>query len=266
MTDLIAPTAGDGKTVQVDDIQMYVDDHGQGAPVFLLHGGIMDHQSWGNQIPELAKHFRVISPDTRGHGRTSDSDKALTYQQFADDVVVLMHQLDIPKAHFVGFSDGGDTALLLGMQHPELVDRIVLIGTPYNTSNYPEGTTDHFGSITPDELYEMVGRDSHFGEVMAKAERLYPSAEAWNAFWGKLVNGLWSREPNFELRQLADVTAPTLVLHAENEHFYGREHSVDMAETLPNGTLGDIPDATHTSPQENPAAVNAAILNFLGAS
>lgn len=259
----VAPTSGAGSTLKIDDIEIYYDDQGSGDVVVLLHGGIMDHQSWGNQIPELAEHFRVISPDTRAHGRTADSDRPLTYRQFVADTVGLLAELGIEKASFVGFSDGGCSGLILGAEYPDLVERLVLIGTPYSTSNYHEGTTDLFATITPEQLYGMVGEESEFGEVVRKAEALYPSSEAWLAFWKKLVNGLWATEPDISLSTVGKITAPTLLLHAENEQFFDRKFSEEIAAAIPGARLETVPNATHTSPQENPEAVNAAIIDFL---
>jgi pimeloyl-ACP methyl ester carboxylesterase len=178
--DLVAPTSSAGKRVKVNGIDMYYEEHGTGTPVLLLHGGIVDHQSWGNQIPELAKHFRVLAPDTRAHGRSSDTGRPLSYELFAADAVAFLSELGIDKAHVVGFSDGGGTGLLLGIEHPELIGRLVCIGTPYHTSNYREGIVDLFAKIRPETLYRMVGPESL--EVMKKAEALYPDRDCWLAF------------------------------------------------------------------------------------
>ncbi|MCW2641701.1 MAG: oxidoreductase [Dactylosporangium sp.] len=87
-----------------------------------------------------------------------------SYELFAEDAVAFLGELGIDKAHVVGFGDGGCTGLLLGIEHPELVGRLVCIGTPYNTSNYREGIVDLFAKITPETLYRMVGPE--FLEVM----------------------------------------------------------------------------------------------------
>lgn len=265
MTDQhVALTVGDGLTVAVNDISLYYEDQGSGDAIVLLHGGLVDHEYWGSQIAELAKHHRVLSPDTRGHGRSTDSDKPLSYAQFADDTVAFLREIGIARANFVGHSDGGCTSLVIGAQHPELVEKLVLIGTPYNISNYHEGTAELFATMTPEQMYEMVGGvESPDGEVIKRAQDFYPTDEAWRTFWKKLVNDLWSAEPDFTLDDLAAIQAPTLILHAENEEFYDIEHSEAMARAIPNATLEVVPGATHGSPQENPAAVNAAILAFL---
>ena len=116
--------------VNIGDIRMYYAMFGTGEPVILLHGGMTDHSSWFFQIKELAKHFRIITPDTRAHGRTTDSDKPLSYQLFASDITQLMEKLGIKKASFIGWSDGGCTSLVLALKCPELVNKLILIGTP----------------------------------------------------------------------------------------------------------------------------------------
>jgi pimeloyl-ACP methyl ester carboxylesterase len=257
----MAPTSNAGKRVKVNGIDMYYEEQGTGAPVVLLHGGIVDHRSWRNQIPVLAEHFRVLAPDTRAHGRSTDTGQPLSYELFAEDVVAFLGELGIDKVHIIGFSDGGSTGLLLGAEQPDLVDRLVCIGTPYNTSNYREGIVDLFVKITPETLYRMVG--SEYREAMKMAEALYPDRESWLAFWGRLVNGLWTRQPDMPLERLTDVRVPTLVLHAENEQFYFKEHSEDMARTIPDARLEVVAGATHASPQERPNEVNAAIMRFL---
>lgn len=184
-----------------------------------------------------------------------------SYELFAEDAVAFLGELGIDKAHVVGFGDGGCTGLLLGIEHPELVGRLVCIGTPYNTSNYREGIVDLFAKITPETLYRMVGPE--FLEVMKKAEALYPDQDSWLALWHRVVNVLWTHQPDIPLERLAGVPVPTLVLHAENEQFYAKEHSADMARTIPDARLEVVPGAAHASPQEQPSEVNAAIVRFL---
>nr|WP_240942446.1 alpha/beta hydrolase [Planosporangium thailandense] len=240
---------------------MYYEERGTGAPVLLLHGGIVDHRSWRFQIRELAQHFRVLAPDTRAHGRSTDTGQPLSYELFAADVVAFLRALGIDRTHIVGFSDGGATGLLLGAEQPALVDQLVCISSPYHTSNYREGIIEFLAKITPETLYRTVGPE--YRTAMTMAEALHPNRESWLAFWRRVVNGLWTRQPDMPLDRLADVRVPTLVLHAEHEQFYAREHSEEMARTIPDARLEIIAGATHAAPLERPNEVNAAILRFL---
>ncbi|WP_120003910.1 alpha/beta fold hydrolase [Nesterenkonia muleiensis] len=263
MEELIRPTRGQGRVIDIDDISVYLEEHGEGPPVLLLHGGLIDHQSWGNQIPALAEMFRVISPDTRAHGRSSDSEKPLSYQRFADDAAELLAALGAAKAHIVGFSDGGCTGLLLALRHPELVDRLVLLGTPYHTSNYCEGVIEAYKTLTPEVYRSTADLHSHVGEAVSKAKRRFADARAWERFFIKLVTQVWLTQPTLVLEDLKRIEAPTLVLHGEKEEYISREASEEMARTIPEASLRFIPGASHMSAQESPEAVNAAILSFL---
>jgi pimeloyl-ACP methyl ester carboxylesterase len=261
MISLVRATSGAGRRVAVNGVDIYFEECGAGDVILLLHGGIMDHQSWGNQIPALSMHFRVIAPDTRGHGRSSDSDDPFTFHQFADDMAGLLRQLNVSRADVVGFSDGGATALVLAMRYPELVERVVLLGTPYSITNYPPGTLDFLAAATLEALHPLMS--PAFREVVEKAQSVYPSVTAFDRFWQKLVNDLWLREPSLSLGGLSGIKAPTLILHSENEHFFEFTHSEDMRRAIPGATLKVISGATHTAAQEEPAQVNALILDFL---
>lgn len=262
MPDLIAPTSGTGRREALDGMTLYLEDQGHGYPVLLLHGGIMDHQSWGNQISEFAQYFRVLAPDTRGHGRSTDSVEPFSYSLFAEDVVQLLQRLGIGETHVVGFSDGACTGMVLAMRYPSIVKNLVVIGTTYNVARYPPGTTEQFASLTPKLLYDSV--PAAFAEVMRKARRLYPDLKSWNAFFHKLVQDMWTREPAFTLEQLSSISAPTLILFAENEPYYSLDDARQMANAIPEGELAVIPGAGHTSPQENSSVVNGSVLRFLG--
>ena len=259
--DLVKPTSGKGRYANANGIRLYYEEVGAGPSVLLLHGGIMDHQSWGNQIPTLSQGFRVIAPDTRGHGRSGDDSEPFSYSLFADDFAALCQELRIARTHVVGFSDGGCTGLILARRYPNLVARMVLIGTPYNTSNYYPGRVDGFAALTPESLLQSVGPE--FAEVVCKAEAQCRDGAAWRAFFDKLVHGMWTTEPSLKLADLSDVAAPTLVLHAEREQSFALEHSEAIAATVQHGELVVVPDATHTAPQEAPEFVNDAIMRFL---
>lgn len=248
-----------GTYLELDDVKLYYEVYGKGEPLLLLHGGIVDNRSWKFQIPELAKHFQVIAPDTRAHGRSTDSDKPLSYALFASDWVQLLKHLGIAKAHIVGWSDGGCTGLALGINHPEVVKSLVLIGTPYNISNYHDGILKLFEKITP-ESFEA-------SEDPFNAKKMYqevaPDPDYWPVLVKKLVNDMFTRDPNFTLDQLKTIQAPSLVMIGDKEQYYPLKHAEDMTMAIPNAELAVIPDATHMVAWEKPEEVNKAILDFL---
>jgi len=245
--------------VDIGDIKMFYGSYGTGEPVFLLHGGIVSHTSWFFQIPPLSKHYQIIAPDTRAHGKSTDSDKPLSYELFASDVIKLMEKLDIKKASFIGASDGGCISLALGLKYPDVVNKLVLIGTSYNISNYHEGTLDNFKNYNPNEELPK-----EFALLKQMYEKEAPDPAYWSTLIKKLVQDLYLREPNFTLDQLKTINNPTLIIIGENDQFIPVACNQEMVDVMPNARLEVIQDATHLVPFEKPKQINKIILDFLG--
>lgn len=100
-------------------------DEGSGPTLVLLHGGYLDHGMWEQQIAAFARHHRVIAPDARGHGASSN---AATPFRHTDDLAALLHHLDAAPAVLVGVSMGGATAVDTALEHPRLVRAVVITG------------------------------------------------------------------------------------------------------------------------------------------
>ena len=120
----------------VNDIQMYYEVHGEGTPLVLLHGGYVDSDMWTVPTHILAKSYQVIEIDSRGHGRSTDGDVAITYELMADDTLKLLDQLNINNAHFAGWSDGAVIAAYIAAYQPERVNKLVLIGAAFGGDTY----------------------------------------------------------------------------------------------------------------------------------
>ncbi len=112
---------------EVNGIKMYYEIYGQGKPLVLIHGGGSTIQTtFGRVIPMFAQHRQLICVELQAHGRTSYRDKYLSFEQDADDVITLLKNLNISKADFFGFSNGGTTTIQIAIRHPEIVNKIIL--------------------------------------------------------------------------------------------------------------------------------------------
>lgn len=257
--DLIAPIPMPVRELDLGTHRLAYADLGTGDPVIFLHGGLMDHQSWGGQLG-LADDFRLVLPDTRGHGRSTGANLPATYSAFADDVLALMDRLGLERAALVGFSDGGCSALHVALKSPGRVAALVLIGTPYSLTGYNPGVVDRMRDMTPEDLDRGAG--PLLKELIGKM-RAHMTAGEWAAYWRRVVKGLWLSEPDFPLSAFADLPVPTLILHGEDERSVSRRSSEELAATIPDGTVIFVPGASHPAAQENPGFVNDAIVRFL---
>ena len=121
------------------DIELYYTEKGKGEPLLLLHGNGDSGEYFSNQIDVFAKSYHVYAIDTRGHGKSPRGTAPFTIRQFADDLRDFMDGLGIEKAHILGFSDGGNIAMIFAMKYPERVDRLILNGANLNAKGVKRG-------------------------------------------------------------------------------------------------------------------------------
>ena len=110
------------------DVELHYREQGSGETLILLHGNGEDGSYFEHQMSAFAPRFRVIALDTRGHGKSPRGKAPFTIRQFADDLLEFMDERGIERAHLLGFSDGGNIALVFALAHPERVGKLVLNG------------------------------------------------------------------------------------------------------------------------------------------
>jgi len=124
---------------EVNGLNMYFEIYGEGKPLVLIHGGGSTIQtSFEKVIPPLSNNRQVIGIELQAHGRTNDRHGDLTFEQDADDIATLLRNLNISKADFFGFNNGGTTVLQLAIRHPEVVDHIILGSALFKRNGVPE--------------------------------------------------------------------------------------------------------------------------------
>ena len=123
----------------VNGIKLYHEIYGRGQPLVLIHGGLTTIGEMQGWVQPLAKTWQVIAVEMQGHGRTTDTDRPMSFTAMGDEIAPLLEYLKIPKADLVGNSFGGASAIRAAIQHPEKVRRLVVISSPYAKSGwYPE--------------------------------------------------------------------------------------------------------------------------------
>jgi pimeloyl-ACP methyl ester carboxylesterase len=241
--------------VDVGGIHTYYEAVGDGPPLLLLHGGLMSGADYPDQVAALSGRFRVVAPDRRGHGHTADVEGPITYELMAADTLALMDALGIDRAHVVGHSDGANIGMLLGIGHPERVDRLVLISGNFR-----------FDGLRLDVLDWMVtSPDADWADEEAGWRRFTPDpAEHWPVVLEKLRH-LFVSAPTMTDADLARITAPTLVIGADRD-LVALEHFAAQFRAIPGAQLAIVPGTSHFLTRERPDLVNELILGFLPAA
>jgi pimeloyl-ACP methyl ester carboxylesterase len=123
-----------GHYVPANGLEIYYEEYGSGEPLILLHGGTVTSQMWQPHIPFFTEHFRVIAPDSRGHGHTNNPIGELSYRMMADDVAAFIQALDLKKPLIFGYSDGGQIALEVGIRYTNLTKALIVGAAWYKFS------------------------------------------------------------------------------------------------------------------------------------
>ena len=244
----------DSGMISHEGAQIYYAAYGQGEPLLLLHGGLSNKLSWFSQLPWLVTSGRrVILIDTRGHGDSTVGHAPLSYEIFAADVLLVLDKLDIPRTDMVGWSDGGIIALLLGLEAPQRVGKIVAISANF----HPSGLVDDNGP--PDQ------RLNTFTDIFL-SDRLrswWSGAGDHHASLAVELNALWHSSPQWRHTHLQAISSPTLVITGEHD-LIDLPHSGELAQMLANGKIEVVLGAGHASAITHAAQVNRLIGEFLG--
>ena len=139
-----------GEYVDIGGVNTWYDEEGTGEPLVLLHGGLCTNETWAAQMPVFAERFHVVAPERRGHGHTADVPGPLTFADMATDTIGFLDRIVGGPAHLVGWSDGGIVGLLVAIERPDLVRKLVVIGANYDTAGIAPEAEDMAANMAPD--------------------------------------------------------------------------------------------------------------------
>jgi 3-oxoadipate enol-lactonase len=248
------------------------DSETPGEAVLLSHAIGMDRRMWDGLVPVLQERFRVIVPDSRGHGLSPVPPRPYSLDAMADDARDLLDHLGIAKAHWVGLSMGGMVGMAFALRHPARLGRLVLANT---TSTYgPEGPKNWDARIAAIEKggLESIGdmvMQRYFSEGFRAREPQFV-ADTRARFLETAPQGYLGccdaiRELDFS-RDLGRIRAATLVIAGEEDIGTPVAMSEAIAKGIPGARLAVIPHAAHLSALEKPAQFARLVGDFLAAS
>jgi pimeloyl-ACP methyl ester carboxylesterase len=226
-----AQAAGTGRRVQVNGMQMYYEVSGPaaGEPLIVLHGAYMNIPSMGAIIPRLAKTRRVYALEFQGHGRTTDIDRPITYQNLADDVAAFMDAIGLKQADVFGYSMGAGGALQLAIRHPQKVNKLALASVAYDLSGWQPAFTAFIPQMTVEMIVAMP--------FAAEYRKLAPNPDGFPELARKLI--ALEHEPMAWEADVRALKAPILIITGDAD-VATLEHAVAMFRLLGGGGMGDM--------------------------
>ena len=230
-----------GKYANVNGIKIYYEEYGEGEPLLLLHGNSSSISLFEKQIPEFRKQYRVIAVDTRGQGKSSEDGKTYTYDLFADDMNALLDYLRLDSVNIVGWSDGGNTGLLMAMKYPKKVKKLVTMGANVFIN---KTVVDKWVFKELNKQVKELKNDTTQGAL----NRL------------RLINLLLT-EPQHSFNELKSIHCPVLVVAGEKD-IIKEEHTKNIAANISKSTLIIAAKETHYFPSENSKEFNRLVIDF----
>ena len=229
------PALAQSSTVDVDGATIAYDVVGEGPPLLLLHyfGGCAE--SWRPHVADLARHYRLVIPDLRGHGRSTNEAGTFTHRQAARDVAAVLDDLGLDRVRAMGMSSGGMTLLHLATEQPERVEAMVLVGA---TTHFPAQARTIMAQATRDQLSDAdwaewgscsTRGDAQTAEVVGQFYRMRDSYD----------------DVTFTPPHLATITARTLVVHGDRDAFFPVDIAAEMYAAIPDAALWIVPNGGH---------------------
>lgn len=256
--------------ITVDGGKLFYEISGQGDYIVLLHDGILHNVIWDNQVPVLAKNYRVVRYDRRGFGKSSAPEAPFSHR---DDLKQLFTQLNIEKAILFGMSAGGAWSINFALTYPDKVKALVLVGAVvagYSYSNHlltrggrinlneirsdPEKFIQYFGWDDPYEIYpeNVEAKERFFALLKANPQNI------------KGAFGYMSKPPERpDVKFLNDIKVPTLILAGEYDIPDVHAQSGAIQSGITNAKREIILKAGHLIPFEQPESFNVAVMKFL---
>ena len=224
-----------GQTAAINGMEMYYELQGSGAPLLLLHGFTGAGSNWQPFAGALAGEYRLIIPDLRGHGRSTNPSNQFTFRQSALDIFALLDSLGVERFKAIGMSAGGNTLLHMAIGQPDRISDMVLISaTPY----FPEQARNIMRRMTPDN----------------RTDEEWRLMREWHKHGDEQIRALWRQgnafkdsydDMNFTPPLLSTIKARTLIVHGDRDPLYPINIPLEMYAAIARSYLWIIPNGGH---------------------
>ena len=250
--------------IEINGAEIYYDAFGKDqpgkSPIVLIHGSTVTGQrDWGLVAPLLGQEYRVIVPDCRGHGKSTNPSRSYSFKEMADDTRALIRALGYLRAHIIGHSNGGNVALVTLIEHPEVVQTAILQAA--NAYVSPDLVEMEPGKFDP----ERVEREApEWRDEMIELHGAVHGREYWRELLRLTVREIIS-QPNYMAEDLAKVQRPTLVIQGANDRVNApSRHAQFIVENIPYAEVWLPEGIGHNVHEELLLEWVRKVLDFLG--
>lgn len=225
----------EAETLQVNGFDMYYEIIGEGEPLVLLHAFTQTGESWSPVTNDFAEDFRLIIPDLRGHGASTNPSGIFTHKQSALDIYALLDHLGIENFKAMGISSGGMTLLHMAIQQPERIESMVLIGaTPY----FPERARMITGKIdtnnVPEDQMQNLRKIHKYGDkqILSVLSQMKAMTYSYD-------------DMNFTAPYLSTIQSKTYIIQGERDRRFPINLAIEMYRAIPYSLLWIVPNGGH---------------------
>jgi len=257
--------------IKLDDIELYYELSGPtDAPALVLSNGIMmGTASWAFQKSVLERHLRVLLYDCRGMWQSDHPDGPYSMQMHADDLAGLLDALEIDSAHIAGISYGAEVSMVFALSYPHRTKSLIVVDGVSEIHPLLRAQTFPWLMAAEREDPELLLNTSYplnFSEAYIAANQivLENSIERYAQLDMKALTWLMKSFYDLDITdQLAEITAPTLIIAGENDLIKGREYAKIIADRIPSSELVLVPGSGHALCLEKPDILNTLLLGFV---
>jgi pimeloyl-ACP methyl ester carboxylesterase len=223
-------------SLPVNGIELHYEIAGDGEPLLLLHGGGGTHENWAYAgRDQFVSEYKIIAPDARGHGRSTNPQRTITHRQCAHDILGLLDHLGIRRCRAVGISMGGNILLHMATMQPDRIAAMIVVSA---TMYFPEQARAIMRKVS------VENQPSNEWEIMRKRHKLGDDQIVALWEWQRGMSGSYD-DMNFTPPSLSRITASTLIVYGDRDFLYPIEMAIDLYRAIPKSALWVVPHGGH---------------------
>ncbi len=260
---MTAITSATGRHVDANGASFYVEEHGQGEPLVLVHPGLTSSATYRGVVAGLAQQFLVVTFDSRGHGRSTNPSGELSYELMTEDTAALIDALGLVRPVVGGWSDGGHVALEFGLRNPGCA-RALIVGAAFADFESQRANVrawfrvDAGGHVDADAFAR-----EHAQTVLPMMQHMHPHGVEQMRAIVQMEATMLLTYSGLTAEQVQSIETPVLVVHADRDELIALDAAIDLFRWLPNAELAVLPGATHMRPMFDPASFVQVVSDFL---